>query len=184
MIVNAPEALREQLRRGTTDQQLDKCARLRTLPAHSVEHRATVRAIRAVARRALFLEAEAAEHESELEQLVVTACPELLAKSGVGAITAAQFLVSWSHAGRVRNEAAFAALGGVAPIPASSGQTTRHRLNRSGDRQLNRALHTVALSRLQHHPETKTYAARRTAEGKTRRDIKRCLKRAIAREIY
>lgn len=184
LIVNAPEALREQLRRGTTDQQLDKCSRLRTLPSHSVEHRATVRAIRAVARRALFLEAEAAEHESELEQLVTSACPELLDKPGIGAITAAQFLVSWSHAGRIRNEAAFAALGGVAPIPASSGQTVRHRLSRSGDRQLNRALHTVALSRLQHHDQTKAYAARRTAEGKTRRDIKRCLKRAISREIY
>jgi transposase len=184
LIVNAPEALREQLRRGTTDQQLDRCSRLRTLPSHSVEHRATVRAIRAVARRALFLEAEAAEHESELEQLVTAACPELLDKPGVGAITAAQFLVSWSHSGRIRNEAAFAAMGGVAPIPASSGQTVRHRLSRSGDRQLNRALHTVALSRLQHHDPTKTYAARRTAEGKTRRDIKRCLKRAIAREIY
>jgi hypothetical protein len=184
LIVNAPEALREQLRRGTTDQQLDRCSRLRTLPSHSVEHRATVRAIRAVARRALFLEAEAAEHESELEQLVTAACPELLDKPGVGAITAAQFLVSWSHSGRIRNEAAFATLGGVAPIPASSGQTVRHRLNRSGDRQLNRALHTVALSRLQHHDQTKAYAARRTAEGKTRRDIKRCLKRAIAREIY
>jgi transposase len=184
LIVNAPEALREQLRRGTTDQQLDKCSRLRTLPSHSIEHRATVRAIRAVARRALFLEAEAAEHETELEQLVTAACPGLLGKPGVGAITAAQFLVSWSHRGRIRNEAAFAALGGAAPIPASSGQTVRHRLNRSGDRQLNRALHTVALSRLQHHPETRAYAARRTAEGKTRRDIKRCLKRAIAREIY
>lgn len=84
--------------------------------------------------------------------------------------------MSWSHRGRIRNEAAFAALGGVAPIPASSGQTVRGRLNR--------ALHTVALSRFQHHDDTKAYAARRTAEGKTRRDIKRCLKRAIAREIY
>ena len=151
LIVNAPEALREQLRRGTTDQQLDRCARLRTLPTHSVEHRATIRAIRAVARRALMLEAEAAEHETELEQLVTSACPTLLDLPGVGAITAAQFLVSWSHAGRLRNEAAFASLAGVAPIPASSGQTVRHRLNRCGDRQLNRALHTVALSRLQHH---------------------------------
>jgi transposase len=184
LIVNAPEALRDQLRHGTTDQQLDKCSRLRTLPSHSVEHRATVRAVRAVARRALFLEAEAAEHESELEELVTAACPELLAKPGVGAITAAQFLVSWSHAGRIRSEAAFAALAGVAPIPASSGQTIRHRLNRSGDRQLNRALHTVALSRLQHHPETRAYAARRTTEGRTPREIKRCIKRAIAREIY
>lgn len=184
LIVNAPQQLREQLRRGTTDQQLDRCARLRTLPSHSVEHRSTVRAIRAVARRALFLEAEAAEHETELEQLVMTTCPELLNLPGVGAITAAQFIISWSHPGRIRNEAAFAALAGVAPIPASSGNTVRHRLNRSGDRQLNRALHTVALSRLQHHEPTRTYAARRTAEGKTSREIKRCLKRAIAREIY
>ena len=99
-------------------------------------------------------------------------------------ITAAQFLICWSHPGRIRNEAAFAALAGVAPIPASSGNTVRHRLNRSGDRQLNRALHTVALSRLQHHEPTRAYAARRTAEGKSTRDIKRCLKRAIAREIY
>ena len=184
LIVNAPEALRDQLRRGTTDQQLDRCARLRTLPTHSVEHRATIRAIRAVARRALFLEAEAAEHETELEALVTAACPQLLALPGIGAITGAQFLVSWSHRGRLRNEAAFAALAGVAPIPASSGKTVRHRLNRGGDRQLNRALHTVALSRLQHHEPTKTYAARRTAEGKTPREIKRCLKRAIAREVY
>ncbi len=184
LIVNAPQALRDQLRRGTTDQQLDRCARLRTLPTHSAEHRATVRAIRAVARRALFLEAEAAEHETELEQLVTATCPQLLDLPGVGSITAAQIIISWSHSKRIRNEAAFAALAGVAPIPASSGQTIRHRLNRSGDRQLNRALHTVALSRLQHHAPTKTYAARRTAEGKTIRDIKRCLKRAIAREVY
>jgi transposase len=184
LIVNAPEQLRDQLRRGTTDQQLDRCARLRTLPSHGVEHRATVRAIRAVARRALFLEAEAAEHETELEQLVTAACPQLLDLPGVGAITAAQFLISWSHSKRIRSEAAFAALAGAAPIPASSGKTVRHRLNRSGDRQLNRALHTVALSRLQHDTTTKAYAARRTTEGKTPREIKRCLKRAIAREIY
>ena len=184
LIVNAPQQLRDQLRRGTTDQQLDRCARLRTLPSHSVEHRATVSAIRAVARRALFLEAEAAQHETDLEQLVLQACPELLDLPGIGVITAAQFIISWSHAGRIRSEAAFAALGGAAPIPASSGNTIRHRLNRSGDRQLNRALHTVALSRLQHHAPTRAYAARRTAEGKTSREIKRCLKRAIAREIY
>jgi transposase len=184
LIVNAPESLREQLRRGTTDQQLDRCSRLRTLPGHSVEHRATVRAVRAVARRALMLEAEAAEYETELEGLVVAACPELLAKPGVGVITAAQFLVSWSYSKRIRNEAAFAALAGVAPIPASSGATVRHRLNRSGGRQLNRALHTVALSRLQHHEPTKAYATKREREGKTPREIKRGLKRAIAREIY
>lgn len=184
MIVNAPQSLRDQLRRGSTDEQLERCARLRTLPSHSVEHRATVRAIRSTARRALFLEAEAAEHETEIEQLVMGICPPLLDRPGVGAITAAQFIVSWSHSKRIRSEAAFAALAGVSPIPASSGQTVRHRLNRSGDRQLNRALHTVALSRLQHHAPTKAYSAKRTTEGKSPRDIKRCPKRAIAREIY
>ncbi len=184
MIVNAPQALRDQLRRGTTDEQLNRCARLRTLPSHSVEHRATVRAIRATARRALMLEAEAAEHETELELLVTAACPQLLDRPGIGVITATQFLISWSHRDRIRSEAAFAALAGAAPIPASSGATVRHRLNRAGDRQLNRALHTVALTRLRFEPTTKAYAARRTAEGKTSREIKRCLKRAIAREVY
>jgi transposase len=130
------------------------------------------------------LEAEAAEDETELEQLVVAICPVLLAQPGVGTITAAQFLISWSHAGRIRSEAAFASLAGAAPIPASSGTVTRHRLNRSGDRQLNRALHTVALSRLRIHEPTKAYAARRQAEGKSPREIKRCLKRAIAREVF
>lgn len=112
----------------------------------------------------------------------MTICPSLLELPGVGPITAAQFIISWSHAGRIRNEAAFAALAGAAP--ASSGKTVRHRLNRAGDRQLNRALHTVVLSRLQHHGPTKAYAARRTQEGKSSREIKRCLKRAIARQIY
>ena len=184
LIVNAPQALRDQLRRASTDEQLTRCARLRTLPSHSVEHRATVRAIRATARRALMLEAEAAEHETELELLVSAACPQLLARPGIGVITAAQLLISWSHRDRIRNEAAFAKLAGAAPIPASSGNTVRHRLNRAGDRQLNRALHTVALTRLRCDPATKAYAARRTTEGKTPRDIKRCLKRAIARETY
>jgi transposase len=143
-----------------------------------------VRAIRGTARLGLTLEAEAAEYETEIEQLVVAVCPVLLEQPGIGAITAAQFIVSWSHAGRIRSEAAFASLAGVAPIAASSGTVTRHRLNRSGDRQLNRALHTVALTRLKLHEPTKAYAARRTSEGKSAREIKRCLKPAIAREVY
>ncbi len=117
LIVGAPEGLREQLRKGTTDQQLDRCARLRTVPQHSVEHRATVRALRTCARQALFLEAQAADLETELEQLVTAAGPALLELPGVGVITAAQILVSWSHPGRLRTEAAFAALAGVAPPP-------------------------------------------------------------------
>ncbi|MGH3098862.1 MAG: IS110 family transposase [Streptosporangiales bacterium] len=184
LIVGAPEQLRDQLRRSTTDAQLDRCARLRTVPQHSAEHRCTIRALRTCARQALFLEAQAADLETELEELVTTAAPQLLALPGVGVVTAAQILISWSHARRIRNEAAFAALAGVAPIPASSGQIVRYRLNRSGDRQLNRALHTIVLSRLMHDPATKTYVARRTAEGKSSREIKRCLKRALARQTY
>src|SRR4029450_3430311 len=96
----------------------------------------------------------------------------------------ATVLCAWSHPGRCRSDAAFAMLAGVAPIPASSGQTVRHRLNRSGDRQLNRALHTVALTRLRHDPVTQAYAKRRRAEGKTDREIKRCLKPYTARQLY
>ena len=97
---------------------------------------------------------------------------------------AATVLTAWSHPGRCRDDAAFAMLAGVAPIPASSGRTVRYRLNRSGDRQLNRALHTVALTRLLRDDRTRAYADRRRAEGKTDREIKRCLKRYIARELY
>lgn len=184
LIISAPQSLRDQMRRSTTNEQLQRGSRLRTLPTHTVEHRATIRAIRGTARRALALEAEAADYETEIEQLVVAICPVLLDQTGVGPITAAQFIVSWSHAGRIRSEAAFASLAGVAPIPASSGTVTRHRLNRAGDRQLNRALHTVVLTRLKFDEPTKTYATRRTQEGKSAREIKRCLKRAVAREIY
>jgi transposase len=93
-------------------------------------------------------------------------------------------LVSWSHAGRFRSEAAFAALAGTNPIPTSSGQVTRYRLNRGGDRQLNRALHTIVLVRLRDDPETRAYLARRTTAGKSRRDAKRYLKRTIARQLF
>jgi len=92
--------------------------------------------------------------------------------------------LGWSHAGRLRSEAAFAALAGANPIPESSGQVTRHRLNRSGDRQLNRALHTVVVARLRDDPATRAYAARRTSEGKSTREIRRCLKRAVARQLF
>ena len=184
LIVNAPEQLRQHFRKLTTDEQLARCARLRTSPSQSTEHRATIIALRSTARRALALEAEAADLESQLEPLVRELAPALLAEPGVGVITAAQLLTSWSHQGRFRSEAAFASLAGAAPIPASSGQTVRHRLNRGGDRQLNRTLHTIILSRLAHHPETRRYAARRATEGKTPREIKRCLKRHLARRLY
>ena len=157
---------------------------MRATAGQPTEQRATIIALRSTARRALALRAEAAELEAVLQPLVRQLAPALLAEPGVGVITAAQLLSSWSHQGRFRSEAAFASLAGAAPIPASSGQLIRHRLNRGGDRQLNRALHTIALSRLAHHPETRCYATRRAIEGKTPREIKRCLKRHLARRLY
>ena len=110
--------------------------------------------------------------------------PVLLGEPGVGDVSAAEILMAWSHPGRFRSDAAFASLAGAAPIPASSGQVVRHRLNRGGDRQLNRALHIIVLSRLRHHDETRAYAQRRTTEGKSSREIRRCLKRYVARRLF
>jgi transposase len=183
-LVSAPESLRNSFRNVGTDEQLTRCARLRASATRSEEHRCTVMALRAAARRALALEAEADDLQAEIERIVTKLAPRLLAEPGVGPISAAQILCSWSHPGRIRSEAAFAAIAGAAPIPASSGNTVRHRLNHGGDRQLNRALHTIVLSRLLHHEETKAYAARRTAEGRSSREIKRCLKRHLARRLF
>jgi transposase len=141
--------------------------------------------LRDLARRALALNDEATRHEKALLANVRSWRPDLLTQLGVGPIVAATILCAWSHPGRIRSEAAFAMLAGAAPIPANSGQTTtRYRLNRYGDRQLNRALHTVVFSRLRYHPATQAYAKRRTAEGKTSRETKRCLKRYLARDLY
>ena len=141
-------------------------------------------ALRATARRVLALAAEVDELEDELAVLVRQRGAQLLAHRGVGVVVAAQLLVSWSHHGRVRSEAAFAMLAGVAPLQASSGTVVRHRLNRSDDRALNRALHLAVLSRMAHDPETKADVARRLAEGKTRPEIRRCVKRHLARRLY
>ncbi len=184
LVVTAPRRLRSRLDELTTTQLVRRAGRLQVRADQPIEEQATVRAMRACARRALACEKEAAELEAELQRILTQQVPHLLAEPGVGPISAAAIYLAWSHRGRIRNDAAFAALAGVAPIPASSGQTTRHRLNRGGDRQLNRALHTITLSRLSYHPETRAYATRRQAEGKTTRDIRRCLKRHLARRIY
>lgn len=110
--------------------------------------------------------------------------PDLLTLTGVGPVTAAVMLVAWSHPGRIRSEAAFAALAGTCPIPASSGNTSRHRLNRGGVRQLNRALHLIVMVRMGRDPATKAYIARRIAEGKTKREAMRCLKRYLTRSLH
>ncbi len=137
-----------------------------------------------VARRVRALTTEAAAYEGQIDKLVSTLAPQLLALKGVGPLSAAQMLVSWSHAGRLRDHNAFAKLAGVAPLPASSGRVQRHRLNRLGDRQLNRALHLVAITRSRCDAQTQAYIARRTAEGKSAREIRRCLKRYLARRIF
>lgn len=118
------------------------------------------------------------------EMLEASPAAPLLEETGIGPVTAAVVYTAWSHLGRVRSEAAFAALAGVNPIPASSGNTVRHRLNRGGDRRLNCALHMATVVRTVHDPDTRAYAERRKAEGKTPREIRRCLKRYLARRLY
>jgi transposase len=149
----------------------------RAQAVHHTEIRRLALAIRD-ARRAL------AANRAQLQTIVDDLAPGLTDRRGVGPVVAAQVLVSFSHPGRVRSDAAFAALAGASPLEASSGQTVRHRLNRGGDRALNRALHTIALTRMASCPRTRAYVARRRAEGKTPREIRRCLKRYIARELY
>ena len=123
-------------------------------------------------------------NRKDLQVIVDSIAPGLTDRHGIGPVSAAQAIVSFSHPGRCRSDAAFAALGGTSPLQASSGQTIRHRLNRGGDRALNRAIHTIAVTRMRSCPRTHAYATRRTAQGKSQREIRRCLKRYIARELY
>ncbi len=184
MIVTAPEELREQLRSLPTQQLLTRCGRLRGPRSGSPDELAAVLVLRTLAQRIHAATHEATTLKREILGHVRAVAPELLDEPGVGPIVAAQLIVSWSHEGRVRSESAFARLAGAAPIPASSGHTTRHRLSRGGDRQLNRALHTVILYRRHNDPATKAYIARRIAEGKSSREAVRLLKRYLARHLY
>jgi transposase len=137
-----------------------------------------------LAGRSLTLREDLAANKNALTNLVRQLVPQLLTQPGIGPVSAAQVFASWSHPGRVRSEAAFARLAGTAPKPASSGDRTRHRLDRGGDRRLNAALHRVIITRWRSHPETLAYAQRRRAEGRTDRDIRRILKRYLARTLY
>lgn len=183
VIVTAPERLREELRELPAGRLLERCSRLRQARGRPDELASRL-VLRTLARRIEAATSEAAELEREIALHVQALAPQLLDEPGVGPIVAARLLVAWSHRGRVRSEAAFARLAGVAPIPASSGQTQRDRLSRGGDRQLNRALHTIVLHRRQHDPATRDYIARRLAEGKSRRDATRLLKRYLARHLF
>jgi transposase len=185
MVITAPEVVRARFRGQSTRVMLTTAVRLRPAPTSGdVEVQTALTVLRDLARRVRFLEAEAAEHEAAIRMIVRSWRPDLLKLTGVGPIVAATVLTAWSHSGRCRDDAAFAMLAGAAPIPASSGKTVRYRLNRSGDRQLNRALHVITLSRLRYDQRTRDYADRRRAQGKTDREIKRCLKRYIARDLY
>ncbi|OJY49512.1 MAG: hypothetical protein BGP03_13540 [Pseudonocardia sp. 73-21] len=148
--------------------------------AHAVRHAEIRRLAVAVRDGARALTA----NRAQLAGIVDDLAPGLTDRRGVGPVTAAQVIISFSHPGRCRNDAAFAALSGTSPLEASSGRTVRHRLNRGGDRALNRAIHTIALTRMRCCDKTRTYVTRRTAEGKTPREIRRCLKRYITRELY
>jgi transposase len=186
LVVTAPDPVRTALR-GLGDRRLvEHCATRRPDRAAAGDPAtATVLALRALARRHQQLTAEIDELDTLIGPLVAAINPSLVALSGVGADVAGQLLVTaGDNPHRLRSEAAFAMLCGVAPLPASSGRTHRHRLNRGGDRQANAALYRIVLSRLRWDPRTRAYATRRTTQGMSKPEIIRCLKRYIAREVY
>ena len=189
VLLTGPAELRQALAGQTTRELLGSCRRLRIdrRPAEATDPvtAAAKLTLRRLARRIAALTEEIDELDAELRPLVSQAAPKLMAVYGVGTEVAAQLLTTaGDNPDRLRSEAAFAQLCGTAPLPASSGRTTRHRLNRGGDRHANYALHIIALVRLSSHEQTKAYAARRRAEGLSNLEILRCLKRYIAREIH
>jgi transposase len=185
IILGAPAALRERLDRITGKMTLIRhLAALRPGPITSTAASAKA-SLRAIARRWLALDEEIRGHDAHLETLTAARAPELVQAHGRGAGTAAaMLLLVGDNPERIRSEAAFAKLCGACPVPASSGKTTRHRLNRGGDRRANAALHRVVVTRMRGHQPTLDYVRRRTREGKTKPEIIRCLKRFVAREIF
>jgi transposase len=186
LIITAPDELRQHLRGLSVTALITTCAALRPDRADAATPAtATKIALRHLARRHQQLTIEITDLDELLTPLVAAINPQLVAANGIGTDTAGQMLITaGENHDRLRSEAAFAMLCGTAPIPASSGKTTRHRLNRAGDRQANAALYRVALCRLRWDPRTRAYADRRTKEGLSKKEIIRCLKRYIAREIY
>jgi transposase len=185
LIVTAPQPLREQLAPLPIEQRVGTAARFR--PGGLTDPREAAKAAMAtVARRHQALTAEIAQLDTALAKLVKHAAPkELLAKQGVATQVASALLATvGDNPDRLASDASFAALCGASPVDASSGKQRRHRLNRGGDRQANSALWRIVMVRMSHDPRTKAYVARRTKEGKTTKEIMRCLKRYVAREVY
>ena len=171
-------------RRALTRTQILQVSRWRSRREDIGATTARTEAVR-LATRILTLESDLDSNTKAITGLIrQSSARVLLDEPGIGPVTAAISMVAWSHEGRLRDEAAFASLAGVNPIPASSGNTTRHRLNRGGDRRLNQALHMAVVVRMRTDPETQAYVKKRTAEGRTSREIRRVLKRYLARQIY
>lgn len=186
LIVTAPDPVRASLRDLPLPALIRTCAALRPDLGDISDPRQAVKvSLRALARRHLALTDEITDLDALIEPLVTAINPDLLDLFGVGPDTAGQLLVTaGQNSDRVHSEAAFAMLCGVAPLPASSGRTHRHRLNRGGDRQANAALYRIVLTRLRWDKRTQDYMTRRTTEGLSKKDVIRCLKRMVAREIY
>jgi transposase len=181
----APEDLRQRLARLSHRALLAECARLRPRPGSDEVVFATKTALASLARRVAALDEEMDRLDEHVTRLVVATAPAMLELYGVGIDTAAILLAAaGDNAGRIRSEAAWAHLCGVAPIPASSGRVTRHRLNQGGNRQANHALWRIVLTRMSNEPRTRAYVERRLAEGRTKPEIIRSLKRYVAREVY
>ncbi len=187
ILINAPTPLREELTGLTTGKLLNRCAALPELLAPDIvtPTAAAQYTLRLLAQRYLQLRSEANQIKAHLRRLTDRTAPALTALTGVGPDGAATFLTAaGDNPDRLHSEAAFAALCGSSPIPASSGKTNRHRLNRGGNRQANAALHRAVVVRLRWHEPTQKYMARRRAEGMAAKEVMRCLKRYIAREVY
>ncbi|GAB2579167.1 IS110 family RNA-guided transposase [Microlunatus antarcticus] len=185
VLVMAPDDVRSRYRGLNTDRLVDALRRVRPDLVSDPTSTAVLTALKSLARRHRDLTEEIAALTAHLDTLVTAARPALREAYGVGPDVAAQLLITaGNNPERLSSEASFAALCGVAPVPASSGKTHRHRLSRGGDRQANAALHRIVLNRGQHHAPTKAYVARQTERGRTPREIRRMLKRAVAREVY
>jgi transposase len=184
LLLGGNDTDRQTARGVLTDARLAALARRRPRRDATREHTIRQAEIRRLAMALRESGRQLKTNRGQLRDLVTDLAPTLLDRHGIGPVSAAQAIVSYSHPGRLRNDAAFASLAGVCPIPASSGRTVRHRLNRGGDRALNRAIHTIAVVRMRSCPRTRAYITRRREEGKTDREIRRALKRYIARELY
>lgn len=184
LIVTAPPPLRSRLAGRRREPLVAAVVRLRVGASHDLEQRTLIEVLRRLGRRAQRLAGELRQVEREIDELVRTLAPQLLAECGVGPICAAQLIVSSGDPGRMRSEAAFAALAGTSPVEAASGANQRHRLNRGGDRQLNCALHRIALTRTRFHAETAAYYERLLKRGKSKREALRCVKRMLTRYFY